>query len=86
MAATNRAVATGRDTSGKLANDFDKEAVQAELAIVSAFVKLASPFAGKMAGRCSKARQERAQQEATSCRLARYTKTWGLSRLLTVPG
>ena len=44
VAATNRAVATGRDTSGKLANDFDKEAVQAELAIISAFIRQASPW------------------------------------------
>jgi len=64
VAATNRAVATGRDTSGKLANDFDKESVQAELAIVSAFAKQASPLAANMVGDFSSKQQARAQQEA----------------------
>lgn len=68
IASTNRNVATGRDTSGKLANDFDKATVQAELAIVSAFVKQASPIAANMVGTFSQTQQDRARREADGYR------------------
>ncbi|TCS32902.1 filamentous hemagglutinin [Paucimonas lemoignei] len=39
VAAINRNVATGMDTSGRIANNFDKESVEAGLKVVSAFSK-----------------------------------------------
>jgi filamentous hemagglutinin len=76
VAGINRDVATGRDTSGRIANNFDKEEIQANMAIGSAFLQQAAPVVANVVGNIGKAQQDKADAEAkTYQRLADTAKT-----------
>ena len=66
VASLNRNVGTGRDTSGRIANDFDKEDVKAQLAITTAFVQQAAPLAARVVGDYSQGQQDKAQRDASA--------------------
>lgn len=64
IAAINRDVATGKDTSGAIANDFDKDKVLAGFAVTTSFVQQAAPLAANVVGDIGKKNQDAAQYEA----------------------
>ena len=64
VAAINRNVATGMDTSGRIANNFDKESVEAGMKVSQAFLQQAAPLAAYVVGDIGKSRQDAAQREA----------------------
>ncbi|MET3131329.1 hypothetical protein AAKU55_001591, partial [Oxalobacteraceae bacterium GrIS 1.11] len=66
VAGINRKVETGVDTSGKIANNFDKKSVQATLDATAAFVQAAAPFAANAVGDIGKAKVDAAQREAAN--------------------
>jgi filamentous hemagglutinin len=65
IASLNRNVATGSDSSGKLANDFDQNDVQARMTISTAFVQQAAPLAANLIGNVGKAKQDAAARDAS---------------------
>ncbi|MET3135484.1 hypothetical protein AAKU55_005794, partial [Oxalobacteraceae bacterium GrIS 1.11] len=66
VAGINRKVETGVDTSGKIANNFDKKSVQATLDATAAFVQAAAPLAANAVGDIGNAKEEAAKREATN--------------------
>lgn len=64
VAAINRNVATGMDTSGKIANNFDKESVEAGMKVSAAFMRQAAPLVANVVGDIGKSRQDAARDEA----------------------
>ncbi|NVE01676.1 hemagglutinin repeat-containing protein [Massilia sp. BJB1822] len=63
VAETNRQVETGVDTSGKIANNFDKKEVETELAVTEAFIKTAGPVAAKLVGKMGNEQMEAALRD-----------------------
>ena len=66
MAAINRDVTTGVDTSGKIANNFDLKSAQATLAVTTAFMQAAAPLAANMVGDIGKQQQDAALADVVS--------------------
>jgi filamentous hemagglutinin len=64
VAGVNRDVITGWDTSGRVVNDFNPDAMQAELAVTGAFSAAAAPIAANIVGDIGKSKQDSAQREA----------------------
>ena len=62
-AGVNRNVATGSDTSGRVGNHVDPNAVQASLTVTTAFTASAAPLAANLVGDAGKARQDAAARE-----------------------
>jgi filamentous hemagglutinin len=63
-AGINRNFLTGDDTSGRTANSFNPNAMQAELAVTSGFTAVVAPLAARTIGDIGKAKQDTAQREA----------------------
>jgi filamentous hemagglutinin len=75
VAATNRKVETGTDTSGAIANNFDRDKVQTTLDVTAAFMQSAAPLAAKVVGDIGSEKQKAAELEAkTYDRLASEAK------------
>jgi filamentous hemagglutinin len=69
VASINRDVATGKDTSGKIANNFNKEEIQANLSIASAFMQQAAPVVANVVGTIASKQQAQAAAQAAEYRL-----------------
>jgi filamentous hemagglutinin len=63
-AGVNRNVVTGSDTSGRVGNHFDPNAVQASLAVTAAFTAAAAPLAANLVGDIGTAKVIKAQYDA----------------------
>ncbi|MBB3121280.1 two-partner secretion domain-containing protein [Pseudoduganella violacea] len=63
VADLNRQVETGVDTSGKIANNFDKKEVETQLAVTAAFIQTAAPYAAKVVGDFAQEKQTAALLE-----------------------
>jgi filamentous hemagglutinin len=63
-AGINRNVVTGSDTSGRIGNSFNPNALQATLQITSVFTAAAAPLAANAVGDIGKAKQDAAQRQA----------------------